>query len=74
VHGGPLIPAIAESVVEMLDGLGSQALEWVIDGLAGEKALPEVFNDRRRRFIDTIDRMFESGTPQMELSELLKLP
>lgn len=26
VHGGPLITAIAESVVEMLDGLGSQAL------------------------------------------------
>ena len=61
VHGGPLITAIAESVVEMLDGLGSQALEWVIDGLAGEKALPEVFDDRRRRYIDTVDRMFESG-------------
>jgi hypothetical protein len=74
VHGGPLITAVAESVVDVLDSLSSQSLEWVIEGLAAERALPEVFADHGRRYADAIGRLREGGDPQVELSELLKLP
>jgi hypothetical protein len=73
VHGGPLITAVAESVVGV-DSLGSQALEWVIEALAAERALPEVFADHGRRYADAVSRLREGGDPQVELSQLLKLP
>ncbi len=74
VHGGPLVTAVANSVVELMDDLGSQALEWVIDGLAAESPVPQVFADHRKRYIDVIDGLSGCGTQEVELSELLKLP
>lgn len=74
VHGGPLITAVAESVVGVLDSLGSQALERVVEGLAAERALPELFGEHGGRYADTVGRLREGGDTQVEVAELLKGP
>lgn len=68
VHGGPLVTAVAETVVEVQDALGSQALEWVIDGLAAGRALPDVFSERQTRYTVAFDRLLAGGDPTIELA------
>jgi hypothetical protein len=68
VHGGPLLTAIAETVVGAQDTLGSQALEWVIDGLAAERALPEVFAEHRMRYLHAVERSRGGADPTVELT------
>lgn len=68
VHGGPLVAAVAETVVGVRDALGSQALEWVIDGLAAERALSEVFAEHRTRHVSALDRLRGGGDPTVELA------
>ena len=72
VHGGPLIAETAVTVVGVQDNLSSHALEWVIDGLASERSLPEVFADRSRFYLDAIGRLQASGDPNVILSEMLR--
>lgn len=73
VHGGPVISATAESVVGILDSLGSHALEWVMEGLAAERRLPELFAEHGRSYAGGVARLRAGGDPQVELSQLLKL-
>jgi hypothetical protein len=68
VHGGPLVTAVAETVVGTQDALGSQALEWVLDGLAAGRALPEVFAEQRTRYIHALDTLRGGGDPRVELT------
>lgn len=72
VHGGPLIAETVVTVVGVQDNLSSHALEWVIDGLASERSLPEVFADRSRFYLDAIGRLQASGDPNVILSEMLR--
>jgi hypothetical protein len=67
VHGGPLVTAVAETVVGVQDALSAQALEWVISGLAAESALSEVFADHRNRYTIAIERLLSKGDPTIEL-------
>ena len=68
VHGDPLVTAVAETVVGVQDALGSQALSWVIDGLAAARALPEVFAEHRTRYIYALERPRARGDPRVELT------
>jgi hypothetical protein len=68
VHGGPLVTAVAETVVGTQDALGSQALEWVLDGLAAERALPEVFAEHRTRYFHALDSLRDGGDPIVDLT------
>jgi hypothetical protein len=78
VHGGPLVTAVVDSVVGVFDSLGSQGLEWVIEGLATGRALPELFVEHRRRHSEAVCRLREDGEPQTEphtvLTDLIKGP
>jgi hypothetical protein len=71
VHGGPLVAAIVETVVGVQDSLGSQALEWVIDGLASERPLSELFAEEGKHYVDAVGRLRANGDPQVLLAELL---
>lgn len=70
VHGGPLVLAVAESVVDVHDHLGSQALEWVISGLAAERSLREVFAERRLQYADAVSRLRDGGDPRIIIAGL----
>ncbi|MDT7790277.1 MAG: hypothetical protein QOF58_8696, partial [Pseudonocardiales bacterium] len=67
VHGGPLVAAVAATVVSAQDDLGSQALEWVIEGLAAERELPGVFAERRARYSGALQALRTGGDPQVHL-------
>jgi hypothetical protein len=68
VHGGPLITAIADTVVGIQDALSSQALEWVINALAGERAVPKAFAEHRTRHVHALERLRGNGDPTVELT------
>jgi hypothetical protein len=67
VHGGPLIAAVAKTVVGAHDELGSQALEWAIDGLAAEEALPKVFAEHKARYTSALERLRNGADPRVDL-------
>jgi hypothetical protein len=68
VHGGPMVTAVAKTVVGIQDALGKQALDWVIDGLAAGKTLPDVFAEHRTRYIDALGRLRANGDPNAGLT------
>ncbi len=51
----------------MQDTLGSQALEWAIDGLAAERPVPEVFAECRGRNANALERLGGGGDPTVEM-------
>lgn len=67
VHGGPLLTGVAKTVVGMQDTLGSQALEWTIDGLAAERPVPEVFAEYRARYANALERLGGGRNPTVEM-------
>ena len=67
VHGGPLVSAVADNVVGTQDTLASEALEWVVEGLGAERALDEVFAERRSRYTSAVDRLRTGSDPVIEL-------
>ena len=71
VHGGPLIPPVVDSVVEVQDALGAQALEWVIDALASNRGIPEAFQERYDTHHHAIQDLREQAEPRRALSDLL---
>lgn len=69
VHGGPLIPDVVWTVVTTQDALASQALESVIEGLAAERELAQLFAERRAGWSDSLERLRFGAAPMNVLPE-----
>lgn len=69
VHGGPLLPAIADNVVGTQDALAHLALDWVIGSLAGGESVAAGFVRRRTRYVTAIERLAAGGLPTVELPQ-----